>query len=86
VALARAGALAVLTPSRNASAPMVGAYQAYDTDLRAAVPAMSVSREDYGRLVHLVRYAAAAGRAAPEVAVEVRARLDAPRTRPTPPG
>jgi hypothetical protein len=44
-------------PSRNAAAPMVGAYQAYDTDLRAAVPAMSVSREDYGRLVHLVRHA-----------------------------
>jgi Zn-dependent M28 family amino/carboxypeptidase len=60
---------------------MVGAYQAYDTDLRAAAPALSVSREDYGRLVNLVRHAAAAGRAAPEVAVEVRARLDAPRTR-----
>jgi Zn-dependent M28 family amino/carboxypeptidase len=81
VALGRAGAAAVLTPSRNAFAPMVGAYQAYDTDLRAAAPALSVSREDYGRLVNLVRHAAAAGRAAPEVAVEVRARLDAPRTR-----
>jgi hypothetical protein len=81
VALGRAGVLAVLAPSRNAFAPMVGAYQAYDTDLRLAVPALSVSREDYARLVHLVRYAGAAGRAAPAVAVEVRARLDAPRTR-----
>jgi hypothetical protein len=81
VALARAGALAVLAPSRNAHAPMVGAYQAYDTDLRAAAPALTVSRDDYGRLAHLVRLAGAAGRRAPEVALEVRARLDPPRTR-----
>jgi hypothetical protein len=81
VALARAGALAVLAPSRNPLAPMVGAYQAYDTDLRQAPPAMTVSRDDYARLANLVRHAAAAGRGAPEVAVEVRARLDAPRAR-----
>lgn len=81
VALARAGALAVLAPSRNAHAPMVGAYQAYDTDLRAAPPALFVSRDDYARLANLVRLAGAAGRAAPEVALAVRARLDPPRTR-----
>jgi hypothetical protein len=81
VALARAGAAAVLAPSRNAAATMVGAYQAYDTDLRAAAPAMSVAREDYARLANLVRLASAAGRRAPEVAVEVRARLDPPRAR-----
>jgi hypothetical protein len=43
--------------------------------------AMTVSRDDYARLANLVRHAAAAGRGAPEVALEVRARLDAPRTR-----
>jgi hypothetical protein len=72
VALARAGALAVLAPSRNAHAPMVGAYQAYDTDLRDAPPALFVARDDYARLVNLVRLAGAAGRAAPEVALSVR--------------
>jgi hypothetical protein len=81
LALARAGALAVLTPSRNAYATMVGAYQAYDTDLRAAAPAMTVAREDYARLANLVRLAGAAGRRPPEVAVEVRARLEPPRAR-----
>ncbi|HEY0780453.1 MAG TPA: M28 family peptidase [Gemmatirosa sp.] len=81
VALARAGALAVLTPSRNPLVPMVGAYQAYDTDLREAPPAMVVSRDDYGRLANLVRLTARAGRPAPEVALQIRARLDAPRTR-----
>lgn len=81
VALARAGALAVLAPSRNPIATMVGAYQAYDTDLRAAPPAMTVSRDDYARLANLVRLAERAGRPAPEVALSVRAHLDPPRTR-----
>ncbi len=81
VALAGAGAVAVLAPSRNPLATMVGAYQAYDTDLRGAPPAMSVSRDDYARLANLVRLAERAGRPAPEVVVDVRARLDAPRTR-----
>ena len=81
VALARAGAVAVLAPSRNPIAPMVGAYQAYDTDLRAAPPAMVVSRDDYARLANLVRLSQRAGRPAPEVVLAVRARLDAPRTR-----
>ncbi len=80
VALARAGALAVLAPSRNPIAPMVGAYQAYDTDLRAAPPAMIVSRDDYARLANLLRLAERAGRPAPEVALGIRARLDPPRT------
>ena len=81
VALARAGALAVLAPSHNPIAPLVGAYQAYDTDLRAAPPAMVVSRDDYARLANLVRLAERAGRPAPAIALGIRARLDAPRTR-----
>ena len=81
LALAKAGAVAVLAPSRNPIAPMVGAYQAYDTDLRAAPPAMMVSRDDYARLANLVRLSQSAGRPAPEVVLSVRARLDAPRTR-----
>lgn len=81
VALARAGAIAVLAPSRNPIATMVGAYQAYDTDLRAALPALTVSRDDYARLANLLRLGARAGRPAPEVALSIRARLDAPRTR-----
>jgi Zn-dependent M28 family amino/carboxypeptidase len=80
-ALGRAGATAMLTPSRNPVAPMVGGYQAYDSDASGAPPALSVSRDDYARLLHLVKLAEGAGQAAPVLAVELRARAEAPRTR-----
>jgi Zn-dependent M28 family amino/carboxypeptidase len=60
---------------------MVAGYQAYDSDVAGAVPALSVARDDYARLVHLVQLAERAGRPAPEVAVELRARAEPPRTR-----
>jgi hypothetical protein len=81
IALGRAGALAMLTPSRNAVSTMVSGYQAYDSDVSAAVPALSVARDDYARVLNLVQKAQAAGQAAPVLAVEVRARAEAPRTR-----
>jgi hypothetical protein len=81
LALRAAGALAMLTPSRTAASPQVAGYQAYDTDVRAAVPAMSVARDDYARLVNLVQRAESAGRPAPVVALELRARSEPPRTR-----
>jgi hypothetical protein len=80
-ALGRAGALAMLTPSRNAVSPMVGGYQAYDSDASGAPPALSVARDDYARVLNLVQHAQAAGQAAPVLAVELRARAVAPRTR-----
>jgi hypothetical protein len=81
IALGRAGALAMLTPSRNAVSTMVSGYQAYDSDVGAAVPALSVSRDDYARVLNLVQKAQAAGQPAPVLAVELRARAEAPRTR-----
>ncbi|MGZ8415146.1 MAG: M20/M25/M40 family metallo-hydrolase [Gemmatirosa sp.] len=81
VALGRAGALAMLTSSRNAVSTMVSGYQAYDSDVSAAVPALSVARDDYARVLNLVQKAQAAGQAAPVLAVELRARAEAPRTR-----
>jgi hypothetical protein len=81
LALKRAGALAMLTPSGNAVSTLVGGYQAYDTDVRAAVPALSVARGDYARLLTLVQRAESAGRPAPVVAVELRTRSEPPRTR-----
>lgn len=81
IALGRAGALAMLTPSRNAVSTMVSGYQAYDSDVSAAVPAMSVARDDYARVLHLVQKAQGAGQPAPVLAVELRARAEAPRTR-----
>ncbi|MDF1501750.1 M20/M25/M40 family metallo-hydrolase [Roseisolibacter sp. H3M3-2] len=81
LALKEAGALAMLTPSRSAASTQVAGYQAYDTDVRGAVPALSVARDDYARLVTLVQRAESAGRPAPTVALELRTRSEPPRTR-----
>jgi hypothetical protein len=48
------GVAVVLEPSRNRNAVGVSGYQAYDTDLTGAVPAMIVAHGDYLRLQHLV--------------------------------
>jgi hypothetical protein len=81
IALRAAGALVVLEPSRNAAALMVTGYQAYDSDVSGAVPALVVDRGDFARLAHLVQLADSAGQPAPVVAVELAVRGDAPRTR-----
>lgn len=81
VALRRAGVRAVLTPSANPFSPMVGGYQAYDGRVDDAVPAFTLAREDYGRLVHLLRYAAVGGRPAPVVALDLATATERPRTR-----
>ena len=81
LALAKAGALAMLTPSRNPVATQVGGYQAYDSDVSGVVPAFAVARDDYARVLHLVEQATAAGQSAPVLAVELRTRAELPRTR-----
>ena len=53
-ALRREGVLAVLEPSRNATAVAVSGFQAYDADIGNVVPTMVVARVDYDRVVHLL--------------------------------
>lgn len=52
--LKREGVAAWLEPSLNPNAVGVSSYQAYDSDVSAAVPAFVVQRADYDRLVHLI--------------------------------
>ena len=54
IAVAEGSVGVLLEPSRNPNAVGVASYQAYDTDLTGAVPAMIVAHGDYLRLQHLV--------------------------------
>jgi hypothetical protein len=68
------GVAALLEPSRNRNAVLVTGYQAYDSDVSAAVPAFFVDRADYDRVVHLIQ----AGRAPVlELSLQTRSALPA---------
>jgi carboxypeptidase Q len=65
------GVAVLLEPSRNPNAVGVASYQAYDTDLTGAVPAMIVAHGDYLRLQHLVERDLA-----PTLEIELRTRSE----------
>ena len=52
--LRREGAIALLEPSRSATAVVVSGYQAYGSDVREVIPAFIVARTDYDRVGRLV--------------------------------